>query len=151
MPEAYRARIEAGRPQLVATARQQYGLEINQGPFGIDSRPALIADKYAEEQGVGKAFHDAVFRAYWEQAQSIEDRQLLADIGAQVGLDREALLAAIDDPRYEAEVDEDIAIAHANQMSGVPAMVFAEKYLVVGAQPLATLQRILDQVAAETS
>ena len=27
-------------------AREQYGLGINSGPFGLNSRPALIADKY---------------------------------------------------------------------------------------------------------
>ena len=130
-------------------AREQYGLEINQGPFGIDSRPALIAAKYAEEQGVGEAFHNAIFRAYWSQARSIDDIQLLAELGATVGLEPEALVAALDAPRYEAEVDEDIAIARANQMTGVPAMVLAQKYLVVGAQPLATLQQIVAQVEAE--
>ncbi|MEZ4634513.1 MAG: hypothetical protein R2856_05975 [Caldilineaceae bacterium] len=58
LPE-YRAKIEAGRPQLYATAREQYGVEMNPGPFGLDSRPALIAVKYAEEMGAGNAFHAA--------------------------------------------------------------------------------------------
>jgi predicted DsbA family dithiol-disulfide isomerase len=50
---------------MEAIARQHYGIEMKQGPFGIDSRPALIGDKYAEAQGKGDAYHDAVFRAYW--------------------------------------------------------------------------------------
>ena len=149
MPPEYRARIEAGRPRLVQMAREQYGLEINQGPFGIDSRPALIAAKYAEAQGVGEAFHAAVFRAYWQQAESIADLDVLARIGAEVGLEREGLLAALDDPRYAAEVDEDIAIAQAHGMTGVPALVFDLKYLVTGAQPLATLRQVVEKVQAE--
>ena len=38
----YKARIDANKPRLYAMAREQYGLELKQGPFGIDSRPALI-------------------------------------------------------------------------------------------------------------
>src|SRR5689334_25418767 len=62
MPEAYRARIEAAQPQLVAMARQNYGVEIRSGQFGVDSRAALIGDKYAEVQGKGDAYHAATFK-----------------------------------------------------------------------------------------
>jgi hypothetical protein len=41
---------------LEKRAREQYGLDINAGPFGIDSRSALIAEKYAESQEKGEAF-----------------------------------------------------------------------------------------------
>lgn len=46
--EAYRAKILANRPRVYAIVREQYGLEMNPGPFGFDSRPALIGDKYAK-------------------------------------------------------------------------------------------------------
>ncbi|MEZ4641113.1 MAG: DsbA family protein, partial [Caldilineaceae bacterium] len=100
IPPEYRAKIEAGRPQLYATAREQYGVEMNPGPFGLDSRPALIAVKYAEEMGAGNAFHAAVLDAYWLQARNIEDRAVLREIGESVDLDGDALIAAVDDPRY---------------------------------------------------
>src|SRR4051794_32110779 len=100
MSPEYRARIEAGQPQLRAMARQQYGLELNQGPFGIDSRPALIGEQYALTQGRGAAYHDAVADAYWLQAQSIDDREALANIAESVGLERAAFLAALDAPEH---------------------------------------------------
>ena len=59
MPPEYRRRIEASRPMFNKRAREQYGLEINSGPFGINSRPALVAEKYAESQGKGETFHKA--------------------------------------------------------------------------------------------
>ncbi|TMB78350.1 MAG: hypothetical protein E6J48_12490, partial [Chloroflexi bacterium] len=85
----YRARIEASRPLLVKRARDEYGLELNVGPSGIDSRPALIAEKYAEAQGKGAAFHAALMQAYWQQARSIDDRAVLKEITEQVGLNTE--------------------------------------------------------------
>jgi predicted DsbA family dithiol-disulfide isomerase len=132
-------------------ARQQYGLEINQGPFGIDSRPALVAEQYAATQGVGDAYHDAVADAYWLQAQSIDSRALLADIAESVGLERAAFLAALDAPEHNAAVNAEIAWAQDNGISGVPALVFDEKYLVVGAQPYPVLEQVLRQCESEAA
>lgn len=139
----------AGRPRLYAIAREQYGLELNQGPWGINSRPALIGAKYAEAQGVGPAYHDAIMRAYWLEAQSIEDQEVLAQLAVAGGLDRDAFLAALNDPTLEQEVLNDIAWAHTNGINGVPALVFQEKYLVSGAQPYQVLTRVVDQIRAE--
>jgi len=149
LPPEYRERILAGRPRLYATARENYGLELNQGPFGIDSRPALIGAKYAEQQGVGPAYHAAVMRAYWLEAKSIEELDLLADVAVSIGLPRAAFLAALTDPTLEQAVLEDIAWAQTNGLNGVPALVFQQKYLVSGAQPYDVLTRLVEQVRAE--
>lgn len=149
MPAEYRARIEAAQPRLRAMAREQYGLELNPGPFGISSRAALIGEQYAIAQGQGHAFHDAVADAYWKGGQSIDDRQLLADLAESVGLERAAFLAALDDPSYIAAVEQDAAWAHEHGLSGVPAAVFAEKYLVSGAQPYALFEQVVQRCEAE--
>ena len=149
MPPEYRARIEAGRPRFAAMAREQYGLAINPGPLGIDSRPALLGEQYAATQGCGEAYHDAVADAYWLQAQSIDNREVLADMAESVGLERVPFLAALDAPEYAEAVDAEIAWAQANQINGVPALVFDQKYLVVGAQPYPVLEQVLRQCQAE--
>jgi predicted DsbA family dithiol-disulfide isomerase len=149
MPPEYRARIEAMRPQLYATARERYNRELNPGPFGRDSRPALTGAKYAEAMGHGLAYHDAVMHAYWRDARDIEDRAVLAGIAAAVGLDREAYLAALDDPAYDAEVQADIDLAHRYGLNGVPALVFDNRYLVSGAQPAEALKQVVGQIERE--
>jgi predicted DsbA family dithiol-disulfide isomerase len=151
MPPEYRARIEAGQPQLRAMAREQYGLVLNPGPFGIDSRPALVGEYYAATQGRGNAYHAAVADAYWLRAQLIDNRELLADIAASVGLERAAFLAALDLSEYDQAVDAEIAWAQENGISGVPALVFDEKYLVVGAQPYPVLEQVLRQCQGEAA
>ena len=149
LPPLLREQIEAGRPRFAAMARMQYGLEINQGPFGIDSRPALIGEQYARAHGAGLAYHAAVMAAYWQGAQRIDDPQLLADIAASVGLDRGDFLAALAAPEYARAVEADAAFAYQNGMTGVPALVFAERYLVVGAQPYPVLENVLRRCEAE--
>lgn len=151
MPEAYRQRIEAGRPQFAAMARERYGLDINSGPFGIDSRTALIGAKFAESQGFGKPYHDAVFRAYWQDARDIGDQGVLADIAKSIGLAGDAFIAALDTPQYLHAVLADITQAQYMNLSGVPALIFASKYLVSGAQPYEVLCEVVDDVRTRTS
>lgn len=147
--EEYRAQILAKRPQFVEMARERFGLEINEGPFGIDSRPALIGAKYAETQGLGEAYNWAVLQAYWTEAKSIDQRDVLADIAENVGLDRAAYLAALDDPQYFEAEQADIKQAHAYGLNAVPSLILAEKYLISGAQPYAVLAQAVEQIQAE--
>lgn len=147
MPAEFRQRIEAARPRLYAMAREQYGLELNPGPFGIDSRPALVGAKVAQSHGLADAYSDAVFRAYWQRAQDIGDRAALADLAAAIGLDREGFLAALDAPDLIAAVDADIAQARAYGLTGVPATVIDSRYLVMGAQPYAVLRQAVEEAA----
>ncbi len=116
------------------------------GPFGFDSRPALIGAKYAEAMGQGGPFNRRVMIAYWEEAADIADRQVLADLAAEVDLERDVFLAALDDPIYIRQVDHDVYLAQQYGLNGVPAMVFENQYLVSGAQPLPVLRQVVDRL-----
>jgi len=106
----------------------------------------LIGAKYAEAQGAGDAYHGAVFKAYWQQAQAIDDLEVLADIAESVGLEREAFLEALAEAAYEEAVTADVVQAYRYGLSAVPALVFDDKYLVVGAQPYEALVQVTEQV-----
>ena len=149
IPPEYRARIEAFRPQLLQIARERYNRELNQGPWGIDSRPALVGAKFAEAHGAGPDYHDRVMRAYWQQARDISDRTVLAELAEAAGLERAPFLAALDDPTFDAAVQQDIDLARQYGLNGVPALVFDNRYLVSGAQPADVLRRVVDQIVEE--
>lgn len=148
IPREYLARIEATKPRLIKLAREQYGLELNQGPMGLHSRLALIGAKFAEAQGKGPQYHDAVFRAYWQRANNIGEADVLAEIVQTIGLDREAFVAALRDEQYEAQVEADIEQAYQYGLTGVPALIFGERYLVSGAQPYEVLQQVVEKLQA---
>lgn len=149
MPPQYKARIEAGQPALKKRAYDEYGLELHVGPFGINSRPALIAEKYAEEQGKGAEFHAGVMKAYWQEARSIDDPAVLKEIAEQVGLNTENFADILANPVYDEAVSADVTLAQEYGLTGVPALVFANKYLVMGAQPYDMLKRVADKVVEE--
>lgn len=150
MPAEYRQYIEnEAHPRFVAMAQQHYGITVNRGPFGIDSRPAHLGAKYAEAQGAEPAYHEAMFEAYWQQARSIEDRDVLREIAVSVGLDADLFMAALESPELDAAVSADILQAQQLGISGVPALVFENKYLVSGAQPYDVLAEVADRVLDE--
>jgi len=151
IPAEYLARIKAGKPRLIQMARDQYGLELNQGPMGINSRSALIGAKVAEAQGKGAAYHDAVFRAYWQRANNIGDVDVLGEIAHAIGLERTAFLIALSDETYEAQVEADIEQAYQYGLTGVPALIFNSRYVVSGAQPYEVLQQVVEKVETDTS
>ena len=144
--ESYRQRIEQMRPRLYAIAQEQFGVAMNPGPFSVDSRPALVGAKFAEEHGRGAAYHDAVMHAYWVEARSIEDTAVLSEIAEAVGLERSAFLRSLTSADYQALVDVDILTAQQMELSGVPALLFERKYLVAGAQPYEELVKAYDYV-----
>ncbi len=148
MPPEYRQRIEASRPRLIQMARDQYGLDIQPGPFGINSRPALVLAKAAEAQGLGETYRKAVMSAYWQEAKSIADEDVLKDALAEAGMNPADLHTLLADPDYNAAVSADVDQAYAYGLTGVPALIFAGKYLVSGAQPYEVLTQVVQEVEA---
>lgn len=122
---------------------------MNAGPFDIDSRPALIAEKFAAAQGEGEAFHKAVMQAYWQQARAIDDESVLKEIAASVDLNTDDFASQLASPDFDAQVSADIELAREYGLDGVPALVFADKYLVMGAQPYDVLKQVVEKVEAE--
>ncbi len=149
IPPEYLARIKATEPRLLRIAREQYGLELNRGPMGTSSRAALVGAKFAENQGKGSQYSDAVFRAYWQRANNIGDEEVLAEIAQAIGLERDAFLAALKDAQFDAQVEADVEEAYSYGLTGVPALIFSNRYLVSGAQPYEVLRQVAEKVESE--
>lgn len=146
MPDWYKEKIKQVRPQFNAIAKSQYDIEIKHGPFGINSRPALIGMKYAEQQNKGDLYHRRVFSAYFEDGLNIEDIHVLREIVTDIGLDADAFEASLNDPELDVAVSADVQTAQAFGITGVPAMLLMNKYMLNGAQPYEELARIVDQI-----
>jgi predicted DsbA family dithiol-disulfide isomerase len=76
----------------------------------------------------------ALFRAHFNERRNLGERAVLLDIAARTGLHREAAKAALDDPDLEARVLAEEAQAWDMNISGVPAMIVENKFLIPGAQ-----------------
>jgi len=144
--QAYRERVETAWPQTRQTAQERFGVEMIHHRWGIRSRLALEGAKFAEAQSLGDAYHERMFQAHFIDDQDFGNPEVLADLAAEVGLDRAEFVAAIENGAYAAEVDADVAQARAFGLTGVPATIVEEKYLLPGAQPLEFLQQVVDKI-----
>lgn len=144
----YMQRIEASEPILAARFKNDFDIVLNRGPFGINTRNLHILKKFADTQGKGNEFHDAVLEGYWRNAADIGDETVQQELLRRVGVET-PIAEILADAELEREVIADEQFAYQNGISGVPAMVFGEKYLVSGAQPVDVLARVVAQLKQE--
>ncbi|SHN52579.1 DsbA family oxidoreductase [Erythrobacter sanguineus] len=94
----------------------------------------------------------ALFRAHFNRREHLGDREVLLDIAASAGLHREAARAALDDPDLEARVLAEEQQAWDMNISGVPAMIVQDKFLIPGAQApevyVNALRRVAEKIRA---
>jgi predicted DsbA family dithiol-disulfide isomerase len=108
---------------------------------------------FALEQGgpgMQTALKLALFKAHFNHRLPLGDRAVLLDIAASAGLHREAAKAALDDPDLEARVLAEEAQAWDMNISGVPAMIVADKFLIPGAQAPEVYVNALRRVAEKS-
>ena len=144
--QAYKQRIAAAWPRTRKTAQENFGVEMIHHRWGVKSRLAHEGAKFAEEKGRGDAYHDRMFKAHFIDDLDFGDLDTLADLAAEIGLDRAEFVAALENHTYAAAVDNDVAQAQAYGIQGVPGTIIANKYMVSGAQPFEALEDIVRQV-----
>ncbi len=142
-------RFEQIRRHLESIAAE-VGLSMHQRDIIINSRRALGAAEFAREQGKFDEMQGALFKAHWEGTGRLEDIDDLVRIGAGVGLDATELRKAIEEDRYAALIDENRAQAESIGINAIPAHIFGQRYLVLGAQPYEAFQQVIDRLRKDS-
>ncbi|GGA07784.1 2-hydroxychromene-2-carboxylate isomerase [Blastomonas marina] len=93
----------------------------------------------------------ALFDAHFRDRRDVADREVLLELADAVGLDREAAAAALDDEALAQRIRAEERAAFDANITGVPAMVVAGKFLVPGAQEPETYVTALRRVAEKTA
>ncbi len=104
---------------------------------------------WARTQGHEHALKMALFGAFFTDRRNVNDTEVLTDVAASIGLDRASALAVLTDARFAETVREEEAFWTARGITGVPAIVFDQRYLLVGAQGAETYKQVLDKLAEE--
>ena len=152
MPRAaYRAAkfgsVERGRELDARVAREGKGEGIEFAFERIERTPNTVAAHalvaLAQDQGRGDPVVDALFRAYFEEAQDISDAEVLAAIAQRCGV------AGF--PRREGAAE---VVALEQEMRGlgisaVPTFIFARKHGISGAHPPETLAAAIRETAGK--
>jgi predicted DsbA family dithiol-disulfide isomerase len=128
-------------------AAEELDLPLRERTRVYNSRRATELGKWAEAQGRGDAFHDAIFRAYFAEARNISDVEVLKEVCSSLDLDPAEAERVLLEGEYKQAVDDDWDYSRRLGVSAVPTFVAARRS-VVGAQPFEVLERLV-QLAGE--
>jgi predicted DsbA family dithiol-disulfide isomerase len=101
---------------------------------------------YAKSQGRQIDMKERLLKAYFVDGRHVGHIADLADLAAEIGLDRDEVVKVLTEETYLAAVKADVALATEYGIQGVPFFVFDQKYGVSGAQDPGTFVNVLEQV-----
>jgi predicted DsbA family dithiol-disulfide isomerase len=137
-------------PSPMELRGEALGIEFKRGRvWSSYSHLALEAAEFAfqtSDFATAWAFHRRLFKAYFTELENIGDTSLLARLADETGLDGSDLGKALDDRRFEAEVDEGIAWSRQIGVTAIPTFVFNQRMGMVGAQELPAFREMMSRV-----
>ncbi|GAA4467332.1 DsbA family oxidoreductase [Nibrella saemangeumensis] len=89
----------------------------------------------AAKHGLQDKAEERLFTAYFTEAKDINDHEVLAQLGTEIGLDADEVRQMLQSDAYAEEVKHDQYQARQVGVRGVPFFVFNDRYAVSGAQP----------------
>lgn len=139
--------LDAMKPVMEASER--LGLWINPAliqrvPNTMDAHRLML---WAGVEGCQTPVMSALMRAHWREGRYIGDHQVLAEIGADAGMDRAMILRLL-----ASDADRDQVLrreVHARQrgVNAVPTFIVADAHAISGAQPVELWQNVIDELS----
>lgn len=106
---------------------------------------------WANQQERTHDLKQALFAAHFTHGRNLSDDSVLADVAAEIGLDRSEAVAVLEDQRFAAVVRAAEKVWLDEGIQGVPAMIFNNRHLITGAQGVENYSRVLQELAKENS
>jgi predicted DsbA family dithiol-disulfide isomerase len=145
----------AGKPidikKAMARLKQvadELGLPLGEREKIYNSRLAQELAKWAESEGKGDPFHEAVFRAYFVHGRNIGRVDELVVLAKSVGLPEKKARSVLDLRTFKEAVDSDWGRSHALGITGVPTFV-VDNQATVGFQAYEDLGQFLKHCGVE--
>jgi predicted DsbA family dithiol-disulfide isomerase len=112
-----------------------------------NSRLALELGVWADGQGRGPEYRDALFDFYYHRLQDIGDEEVLLAIAESIMMSREDAQRCIEERTMKPTVDAQIDEARQLGIGGVPTYIIGKEY-VSGAQPYGLIREIYQRASA---
>lgn len=123
---------EANVEYLEALA-DEVDIELEGPETSVNSNLALRGALYAKDEGQDafRAYNDAAFEAIWSRGENLGDRDVLASVVDEAGLDPDAFFDAIEHHAYQYRLDRIDAYAEDEVgIQRVPTFVFGDQRIV---------------------
>lgn len=143
-----KARVDAVHERLREAAR---GAGVDMDPDKPRRMPnTLNAHRlihWAGIEGVQSPVVTALMRAYWVEGRDIGDLETLADIAGENGMDRDATLRLLQSDADAEDIQARDEDARRKGVTAVPTFLIAQQYVVSGAQPTETWDKVIAELA----
>ena len=106
---------------------------------------------WAELTGGQHALKRALFEAYFDRNDAIDEPEVLADIVSRAGLDTAEARRVVDTGQYSDEVRAEEQLWRSRGINAVPSTVVDMRYLISGGQPPEVFEQTLRSIAAQRS
>ena len=136
-------------PQLDAQTMFRH-LRDSAAPYGIifagisriaNSRVSLEASEFAQAHGRFDQFHSTLFRTYFSEGMDIGNLEVLAQTGHDSGLDRAALVKALQSGKFLPMIENMRQEAARHAATAVPTFIIEDKDRIVGARPIDVIRK----------
>lgn len=135
--------------QILVEPARQLGLDMKLPPEVIPrpyTRLAFEGWYFAEKKGLGDAYSDLMYRAYFIEEKDIGDPQVLAALAQSLGLDPEEYRHALGEGVYSKEEKEAVAYAkNVLKVKGVPAIYINGRQVTLKTYTKEEMIRILTE------
>jgi len=135
----------------IADAAQEIGVTVNfekimRTPSTLDAHRLIY---WAGIEGVQTAVVSKLFTAYFEDGYDISDHQVLMDIAASAGIDREKIGELLVQDIDRENIRKRDKNAREKGVRGVPCFIVDNHYVVQGAQSAEMWLGVIDEITAK--
>jgi predicted DsbA family dithiol-disulfide isomerase len=150
-PRAKAGRIlgETERQKVLMVAAET-GIAVAPPTQWIDSTPALEGSEVARDAGAFAAYHEAVFRAAFEERLDIAGTAVLDSIAERAGLDISEFRDALETHRMAARIEAHRREADEFSALGYPTFILGD-YPLIGIQPIGTMRQVIARFIEQRS
>lgn len=123
----------------------ELGIEIRMPRKLANSRLALLGGEIAREAGKFEAYHEAVFRAYFQLDQDIGDMDILAQIAEAAGLGGDDFKELIQEKRYQQALQSAHEQALSLGIMAVPSFILPNAKVITGVQSYSLMKQMIER------
>ncbi|MEL6766403.1 MAG: DsbA family oxidoreductase [Pseudomonadota bacterium] len=132
----------------IADAAKGDGLDVDldairRTPQTLDAHRLI---RWAGEAGAGEPVVMDLFDRYFRRGEDISDHDLLLQVAADAGMERDVVARLLEGDADRAALEEEERAAREMGVTGVPCFIIQGKYVVQGAQDSATWRRVIDEL-----
>jgi predicted DsbA family dithiol-disulfide isomerase len=136
--------------ERVTTVAAEVGLDYHYDlVHQTNTRKAHEVLHYAKAHGKQVEMKERLLKAYFIDGGHVGKLEQLADLAAEIGLDRADVLRSLETGEFADAVEADVQQAQAYGIQGVPFFVIDGKYGISGAQPAEAFAGALEQAFGE--